>query len=265
MRNPLITLTTDFGTSDHYVGVMKGVISSIAPQARVVDITHDVQQFEISQGAYTISQAYPYFPKRTIHVVVVDPGVGTARRPLLAEMAGQYFVCPDNGVLSMIYERGPHKIRHLTNEEFFLPLKSRTFDGRDVFAPVAAHLANGVSPARFGKLIDNHLRLNMARPAQTGKRTWTGVVLSVDRFGNLVTNLHIDHFQSIRERPFELGIGFEKISNLAISFSEFPPGERMVIVGSGGFLEVVANQASAAKLLGCGVGSPVELVFPPSR
>src|SRR5947209_10040876 len=164
MRDALVTLTTDFGTSDHFVGVMKGVISGIVPQARIVDITHQVQPFEIADGAFLIAQAYSHFPKKTIHVVVVDPGVGSARRPLLVEMAGQYFVAPDNGVLSMVYSRAPHKARHITNEAYFLKPVSLTFHGRDVFAPVAAHLASGVAPSRFGKTISDHVRLTSDNP-----------------------------------------------------------------------------------------------------
>lgn len=262
MRLPLITLTTDFGLSDHFTGVMKGVISGIAPHARVVDVTHEIPPFEIAHAAYTVSQTYRYFPPKTIHVIVVDPGVGSERRPVLARIAGQFFVCPDNGVLSMLFEREAYQVRHLTNEDLFLKTRSRTFDGRDVFAPVAAHLANGVPPARFGKLISDPVRLQLARPVQTGKRGWTGAVLSVDRFGNLITSFHIDQFPAVRERRFELGIGFEKLSRLARSFSEGAPGELLVIVGSGGFLEVAVNQGSAAKRLGCAAGSPVELVFP---
>lgn len=261
MRNPVITLTTDFGTADHFVGVMKGVILGIAPQARVVDITHEIQPFEINQAGYAISQAYSYFPAKTIHVIVVDPGVGSKRRPLLAEMAGQYFVCPDNGVLSMILDREKDKTRHLTNTDFFLDAVSQTFHGRDIFAPCAAHLANGAAPARFGKIVHDLVRLNTGRPVQTGKATWTGAVLSVDRFGNLITSLHISDFRSIRVRRFELRLGFEKITELSSTFSDRLTGELMLVVGSGGFLEVAANQASAAKLLGCGLGSPVELML----
>src|ERR1700730_4472253 len=132
MLKPIITLTTDFGTSDHYAGSMRGVILGIAPTAHIVDISHDVQPFEITDGAFTIAQAYPYFPKKTIHVVVVDPGVGSARRPLLADMGGQYFVAPDNGVLSMVFAREQPKVRHITSERFFLHPVSRTFHGRDV-------------------------------------------------------------------------------------------------------------------------------------
>lgn len=259
MLNPLITLTTDFGSRDHFVGVMKGVILGIAPRARLIDISHEVQAFEVSEGAFTIAQAYRYFPKRTIHVVVVDPGVGSSRRPLLAEMAGQYFIAPDNGVLSMIFSREQPRVRVITNERYFLQPVSRTFHGRDIFAPSAAHLAAGVLPVKFGKRIDDFLKLTLDQPNRTGKRTWTGAVLKIDHFGNLITNLHIDSFPDVRTRPFELNIGLEKLNRLALTFSEGNPGELFVIIGSSGYLEVTANQTSAAKRLGCGVGSPVEL------
>jgi S-adenosylmethionine hydrolase len=257
-----ITLTTDFGHVDHFVGVMKGVILGIAPDTQIVDISHDVEAFELTEGAFVIAQAYRYFPKKTVHVIVIDPGVGSARRPILAEIAGQYFVAPDNGILSMIFSREPEKkVRHVTNEKYFLQPVSRTFHGRDVFAPVAAHLASGVPPSRFGKVIDDYVRVNVDKPTRTGKRVWTGKVLKVDRFGNLITKLHIDEFPEIRTRHFELNAGLQQISRLASTFSEVPPGEFFVVVGSSGYLEVVANQGSAAKMLGCATGSPVELTF----
>jgi S-adenosylmethionine hydrolase len=261
MLHPLITLTTDFGSSDHFVGVMKGVIAGIARQAQIVDITHEVSAFEVSDGAYTVAQAYRFFPRKTIHVVVVDPGVGSARRPILAEMGGQYFVAPDNGVLSMIYSREQPRVRHISAERYFLKPVSRTFHGRDIFAPVAAHLAAGVVPARFGKRIEDFLKLTLDQPSRTGKRAWTGTVLKVDHFGNLITNLHIDEFGDVRTRPFEMNIGLETISRLALTFSEGNQGELFVIAGSSGYLEVTANQSAAAKRLGCGVGSPVELTI----
>lgn len=257
--DPLITLTTDFGTSDHFVGAMKGVILGISPRARIVDITHEIAAFEISEAAFVIAQASRYFPKKTIHVVVVDPGVGSARRPLLAEMGGQYFVAPDNGVLSMIFAREKAKVRHISSDAYFLQPLSATFHGRDIFAPVAAHLAAGIPPARFGKRIEDHLRLNLGQPTRTGKRTWTGVILKVDRFGNLITNLHIDEFPDMRTRHFELNVGLQQLAGLAPTFSAGAPGELLVIVGSSGFIEVAANQASAAKILGCASGSPIEL------
>ncbi len=236
MTRRIVTLTTDFGLSDHYVGVMKGVILGIQPAAQVVDISHGVQPFEIADGAFTIAQAYRYFPKKTIHVVVVDPGVGSARRPLLAEMAGQYFVAPDNGVLSMIFAREHAKVRHIVSERFFLPEVSRTFHGRDVFSPVAAHLA-------------------------TGQSAWTGTILKADHFGNLFTNFHIDRFPAIRTHAFSLNAGLQSIARLALTFSECAPGELFVIVGSSGYLEIAASQGSAAQTLGCSAGSPVELTI----
>src|ERR1700729_3126348 len=151
MPAPILTLTTDFGLSDHFVGVMKGVILGILPEVQLIDVSHGIQPYGIADGAFTIAQAYRYFPKKTVHVVVVDPGVGSARRPLLAEMAGQYFVAPDNGVLSMVLAREKRKVRHITNERYFLDPVSRTFHGRDIFSPVAAHLTTGVTPAQFGR------------------------------------------------------------------------------------------------------------------
>ncbi len=261
MPKPIITLTTDFGTSDHYAGTMKGVILGIAPGAQIVDISHEVQAFEVTDGAFTIAQAYPYFPKKTIHVVVVDPGVGSTRRPLLAEMAGQYFIAPDNGVLSMIFARERAKVRHATDKKYFLDPLSRTFHGRDVFAPVAAHLASGVLPAKFGPRIDDHLRLNFEQPTRTGKRAWTGAILKVDRFGNLITNLHVAQFPGIKTHAFGLNVGLQTVSRLALTFTECAPGELFVVVGSSGYFEVATNQGSAAKALGCAAGSPIELVL----
>jgi S-adenosylmethionine hydrolase len=261
MTKRIIALTTDFGTSDHYTGAMKGVILGIHPGAQIVDITHQVPPFEISDGAFTIAQASPYFPKKTIHVVVVDPGVGSARRPLLAEMAGQYFIAPDNGVLSMIFARAKPRVRHITNHRYFLEPVSRTFHGRDVFAPIAAHLANGIPPSRFGPKINDYLHLTFEKPNRRGPQTWTGNILKVDRFGNLITNLHVHEFAGVSTRPFELKLGTQIIKRLALTFTECETGELFVIVGSSGFLEVAANRGAAANILGCGAGSPVELTI----
>ena len=261
MTRPIITLTTDFGLSDHFVGVMKGVILGIEPAAQVIDISHGVQPFQIADGAFTIAQAYGYFPKKTIHVVVVDPGVGSARRPLLAEIAGQYFIAPDNGVLSMVFAREKPKVRHITTERYFLHPVSRTFHGRDVFSPVAAHLAAGVRPAQFGQRIDDYLRATFGTPAQTGPHAWTGTILKADHFGNLVTNFHIDQFPSVRTRAFALKAGLQVIARLALTFSECAPGQLFAIVGSSGFLEVAVSEGSAAVTSGCGAGSPVELTL----
>jgi S-adenosylmethionine hydrolase len=259
MPRRIVTLTTDFGLSDHFTGVMKGVILSIAPAVEIVDITHQIGAFEISEGAFAIAEAYRYFPKKTVHVIVVDPGVGTSRRPIVAEAVGQFFVAPDNGVLSMIYAREKHKVRAIVRDQYFLKPVSRTFHGRDVFAPTAAHLAKGVSAARFGKLIDNYCKLKFAEPVRTGKRFWQGAVLKVDHFGNLITNFHIAEFPSLRTRPFQLTCGQAALTGLCDTFAEGPAGEPVLIVGSSGYVEIAANQGSAAKMLACGAGSPVDL------
>jgi len=276
MRHPVISLTTDFGTADHYVGTMKAVILGIAPGACIVDVSHQIPPFDIMDGAYLIAQGARYFPPKSIHVVVVDPGVGSARRPILAEAHGQFFIAPDNGVLSMIFETaggaGPRPaalsqgaskevVRHITADRYFLKPTSQTFHGRDVFAPTAAHLAAGIPPSRFGKRIHDYLRLDFSRPRRTGKHVWTGLVLHVDRFGNLVTNFHLDEFPGVAARGFEMNVGLEKLSRLVANFSEAQPGELVAIVGSSRYLEVVANQASAAKRLGCGAGAPIELIL----
>jgi S-adenosylmethionine hydrolase len=261
VTRPVITLTTDFGLSDHFVGVMKGVILGIQPAAQIVDISHGVQPYEIVDGAFTIAQAYRYFPKKTIHVVVVDPGVGSSRRPLLAEMGGQYFVAPDNGVLSMVFAREKPQVRHITTERYFLHPISRTFHGRDVFSPVAAHLTVGVTPAKFGKRIEDYLRASFDKPERTGQHKWNGVILKADHFGNLATNFHIDQFPSLRTHAFSLNVGSQAITRLALTYSECAAGELFAIVGSSGYIEVAASQGSAAKALGCGAGSPVELTI----
>ncbi len=262
MSRRIITLTTDFGLSDHFVGVMKGVIAAIAPAAEVIDISHGVEPYNIADGAFTIAQAYHYFPKRTIHVVVVDPGVGSARRPLLAEAGGQFFIAPDNGVLSMILAAEPKpRVRHITAEKYFLHPVSRTFHGRNVFSPVAAHLAARVAPGEFGKLIDDYLRASFDHPAKTGPRTWTGVILKADHFGNLATNFHIDRFPAIRTHAFSLKLGSRTIARLALTFSECAPGELFAIVGSSGYVEIAAAEDSAARALGCGSGAPLVLTI----
>jgi S-adenosylmethionine hydrolase len=261
MPRPIITLSSDFGTSDHYAGVMKGVILGICPTAQIVDITHEITPYEITEGAFTIAQVYPYFPKRTVHVVVVDPGVGTSRRPILVEAAGQYFIGPDNGVLAMVYHREKSKVRELTNDKYFRKPVSRTFHGRDIFSPCAAHLAGGVKPALFGKLLHDYLLPLFMKPIRSGKRTWSGAILKIDHYGNLITNLHIDEFPDVKLRPVEIHAGLSTIRRLAMNYADTEQDEIFAIIGSSGYLEISVNQSSAAKKLGCETGSPVELTF----
>ena len=259
MPQSLITLTTDFGLSDHFVGAMKGVILRIAPRVRIVEITHEITPFEIPEAAFAVAQVYRFFPPKTVHVVVVDPGVGTARRPILAEAAGQYFIGPDNGVFSMIYSREKHKVREITAERYFFRPVSRTFHGRDIFAPVAAHLARDGGPARFGRLIQDYLKSSFDKAVRTGKRMWTGNILKIDRFGNLITNFPFEDFAAIEHRPFEMTIGPRRITQFVRTYAEAEPGELVLVEGSSGYLEVAVNQGSAAKIVGCAVGTQAEL------
>jgi S-adenosylmethionine hydrolase len=259
MPHPTITLTTDFGLTDHYVGAMKGVILSICPAAQIVDISHQVTPYEIAEGAYVLAQCWRYFPKKTVHIVVVDPGVGTARRPILAEAGGHIFIAPDNGVLGMIYAQEKHKVRLIGNARYFHQPVSRTFHGRDIFAPAGAHVAKGVPPARVGRPIHDYLRPHFAAPERTGKHYWTGTILKIDHFGNVITNFRLADFPQVETRPFELQAGPYVITRLAANYADATPGELFAIVGSSGYLEVSTGQASAAKILGCAAGAPVEL------
>jgi S-adenosylmethionine hydrolase len=238
---------------------MKGVVAGIAPAARVIDISHDVAPHNVTEAAFVIAEAWPYFPKRTIHMVVVDPGVGTSRRPILAEVGGHFFIAPDNGVLSMVFDAAMHKVRVISNPKFMRRDISRTFHGRDVFAPAAAHLAKGAQPGAFGKLIQDFVRIWIAQPSPKGQDAWRGAILKVDRFGNLITNFAAREFGSISARPFEMRAGTQRIHRLALTYADTAVGELFVIVGSSGYLEIAANQTSAASLIDCSAGAPVEL------
>lgn len=259
MPRPILTLTTDFGLQDHFVAAMKGVILTIAPTAEIVDITHQITPFDINEAAFTLAEAWRYFPKKTVHVVVVDPGVGSARRPILAQAAGQSFVAPDNGVLSLIYHQEKCKVREITATKYMRSEVSQTFHGRDVFAPVAAHLGKGVPVASIGKLIEDPVKLPGIQPHRAGRRAWSGTVLKIDRFGNLITNFSRTEFPTLASMKFCLTAGLEQIIWLRSSYADGPFGEPFAIWGSSGFLEVSVNQASAAKQLGVGVGAPMEL------
>jgi hypothetical protein len=259
MPRSIVTLTTDFGTTDHFAGSMKGVVMGLAPLTTVVDITHEIKPFAIEEAAFTIAQAYPLFPKKTIHVVVVDPGVGSARRPVLIEAAGQFFVGPDNGVFSMICAAEKYSARHLTNTRYFLKTVSQTFHGRDIFAPVAGHIAKGVPSAKFGPRVTDLLRNDWFEPQRTSRRVWTGTILKEDRFGNLISNLKMSEFDLPNRRTFEVRIGMQRIHECVRAYADAPIGELFVIEGSSGYIEVCANQSSAAKALGCGVGAPIEV------
>jgi S-adenosylmethionine hydrolase len=263
-HRPIVTLTTDFGTNDHFVGAVKGVILDIVPEAAIVDISHAVQAFDVLDGALTISQTYSYFPTGTVHMIVVDPGVGTARRPIIASSDGYHFVAPDNGVLSMIYAKEERiHVRHVTAEHYFHQPVSNTFHGRDIFAPVAAYLAKMVDSHKFGDEIEDYVRFAAPKPKPAGENRIRAVVLKVDRFGNLISNVTPDDVPALfaGKAAFKIVVGNREITELRGNYAEGAPGEVFGILGSMGYLEIVANRAAAAQITGAGKGSAVSIIL----
>ncbi len=260
-RPHIVTLTTDFGLVDHFVGAMKGVLLQVFPEVRIVDITHAVQAFDVFDGALAIAESYSYFPAGTVHMVVVDPGVGSERRPILATVGEHYFVAPDNGVLSLVYERAESVlVREITSSHYFRQPMSSTFHGRDVFAPVAANLAKGVDTAKFGDEITDYVRFAAPKPKMLPDRSLRGIVLKIDRFGNLVTNIRAsDAPQLFGENapPFRITAGKQEITEICTHYAEGAPGKVFGILGSMGYLEISSNRGTAAKLLGIGKGAEV--------
>ena len=261
MARPIITLTTDYGTNDHLVGTLKGVILKINPDATIVDISHDVTPYDLLDGALAIGSSYSYFPPRTIHVVVVDPGVGTERRPLLVTGETQYFVGPDNGVLSLVYEREENVlVRHANVEHYYLQPVSKTFHGRDVFAPVAAWLSKGSQASAMGEEITDYKKFAMPKPKVADGLT-KGVVLRVDSFGNIITNFRAEDLPAVamEQGAVQFMVGTQSVSKLVDTFARGNAGEAFAYIGSTGFVEIGINRGNAAKSLGIGRGAQVTL------
>ncbi|HKW35108.1 MAG TPA: SAM-dependent chlorinase/fluorinase [Candidatus Acidoferrum sp.] len=258
MANAIITLTTDYGTNDHLVGTLKGVILKVNPDVTIVDITHNVTPFDLLDGALAIGSAYAYFPPKTVHVVVVDPGVGTERRPLLVSAANQYFVAPDNGVLSMIYEREPEGlvVRHANAEHYYLQPVSKTFHGRDIFAPVAAWLTKGWQTSGMGDEIEDYKRFSLPRPKEADGVV-KGVILRADAFGNLITNFRQEDLPG--DGSVKLQVGTQSITRLVDTFAQGNGTEPFAYLGSSGFVEIGVNKGNAARTLGLGRGTAVVL------
>lgn len=263
MTPPPITLTTDFGTSDHLVGAMKGVLCSILPEARIFDITHEVARFDVLDAALTVAGHYRYWPADTIHVVVVDPGVGTARRPILVHAGVHFFLAPDNGVLSLVFERESRfRAWHITNERFFLHPVSRTFHGRDIFAPAAAWLARIREPESFGPEVADCERFALPKP-RISPAAIRGTILRADRFGNLLTNLRPEEAPQLATgASFRLKTGHAEITRRVQTFGEGAPGAPCLLVGSSGYFELAVNGGSAAEATGAGPGSDFTVEFP---
>lgn len=259
MSNPIVTLTTDYGTNDHLVGTVKGVILKVNPDVTIVDITHNVVAYDLLDGALAIGSAYRYFPSKTVHVVIIDPGVGTERRPLLVSGEQHFFVGPDNGVLSVVYSREERlAVRHVTAEHYFLQPVSKTFHGRDVFAPVAAWLTKTWQSQSFGEEIQDYIRFSLPKP-KTADGVLKGVVLRVDTFGNLMTNFAIGDLPEgmMKNGSLNMQVGQKKVQHFSETFANGPAGQPTAILGSSGFIEIAVNRGNAARVLGVSRGAEV--------
>jgi S-adenosylmethionine hydrolase len=262
MSRPITTLTTDFGQADAYVGTMKGVILGICPETALVDLAHDIHPQAVQQAAYVLSTAAPYFPPGTVHLVVVDPGVGSERRPIVVQTERYTYVAPDNGVLGLALRQDrPGLAVHLTELPYRLSQVSATFHGRDIFAPAAAHLARGIDPREMGAQIplSDLVTLPTLQPQQNSAGIWSGQILHIDRFGNLITNLlPPSDLQLATSNSCVIAAG-RHIAGLSRTFSDVAPGELVAYVGSSGYLEIAEREGNAAKRLGMEVGDQIQV------
>jgi hypothetical protein len=264
-HRPIITLITDFGAQDHYAGTIKGAILNINPDVEIVDICHQVSPYDVFEAAYALVQSYRYFPRGSIHLIVVDPGVGTARRPILACAGHYHFVAPDNGVLSLLFTREENaQVWHVTADHYFLNPVSSTFHGRDIFAPVAAWLSRGVKEEKFGEPITDYVKFSSPTPKRVSENLVKGMTLKVDSFGNVITNIRpedVPELFSENPPPFKIIVNGQEITRLNLSYSLGRPSELFAIVGSSGFIEICTNRGSAAKLLNANRGMEVGVVI----
>jgi S-adenosylmethionine hydrolase len=255
----IITLTTDFGTTDGYAASLKGVIATICHEAHVLDITHEIEPQNIRQAAIVLAISAPYFPAETIHVAVVDPGVGTARQILAVNGGGQIFIAPDNGILGVIFERFPdHTAYSVQNKALFLERVSRTFHGRDIMAPVAAHLASGVPIEEVGPVTDQYVR-GIFPHAKITENSLIGQIIYRDRFGNLFTNISYEELLKLGCKEYRIRAGYTRIDKLSQSYSDVQKGELLCLIGSGGYLEIALREGSAADKLRFPLGTEVEV------
>lgn len=263
--NPIITLITDYGNRDYYAGALKGVILGLAPDVRIIDITHEIQPHQILPAAFLLRQVWSWFPPDTIHLAVVDPGVGSDRNILLGRYGGRYVVAPDNGLLTLVHHDMPAEVLHVIRDPRHVsPEPSATFHGRDIMAPAAARLALGASPHEFGPATD---RIELMSVDDRAERTDKGLragVLYVDHFGTMVTNIRKDQ---LAELPAQRGtwamyVNDQSIGPIRTTFSDVDKGEPVALVGSSGFVEIAVNQGSAVELFGPAEAADVELRLP---
>tara|TARA_R110000868_G_scaffold408293_5_gene690994 strand:- start:25657 stop:26445 length:789 start_codon:yes stop_codon:yes gene_type:complete len=257
----IITFTTDFGLLDHYVSAMKAVILGIAPEARLIDVSNDIPAQDIMAGAWVVRNSAFLFPPNTVHLVVVDPGVGTDRNPIVLKIEDQYFVGPDNGIFSLLYDEFKYKAYKLNSAKYWRKDRSRTFHGRDIFAPVAAHISNGVSLEELGEPIKELVTYHWAVPLgdKDGLQGW---VIHIDRFGNLITNISENLLEDTAgRRKVKIYVGNTIIDHLVNTFGDVEPGEPVAFIGSSGMLEVGINKGNAAKMLSVDKGAQISLVL----
>jgi len=264
----IISLLSDFGHKDPYVAEMKAVILSIAPQARIVDITHEIEKFNIRMGAYVLASAAPYFPPNTIHVAVVDPGVGTKRRSIIAETNRSLYVGPDNGLLMLAaHKERIKKVYQIDNPKYMLSKVSKTFHGRDIFAPAAAHLAQGNKPSDFGPAIQDYILPEFAKP-HPRKGELLGEVLHIDDFGNIISNISAEDLERARfheGNSLLVKLGGKTLTiRFCSAYGEVASGTPLALIGSSNFLEVAVNQESASRIFRAKVGDTFHVSVPAS-
>ncbi|MBD0371625.1 MAG: SAM-dependent chlorinase/fluorinase [Pyrinomonadaceae bacterium] len=263
-QSSFVSLLTDFGTKDYFVGAMKGALLSVNPQVQIIDITHEIPPHDIYAGAFQLLAAYRSFPAKTVHVAVVDPGVGSTRRPVLVASRDYFFVGPDNGLFSYVCEREEQvRVFHLTNEKYFRSTVSATFHGRDLFAPVAGAVSSGVAPEELGPEITDYIRLEPLAVRAVGAGQLEAAVIHVDRFGNCITSITRDDLTvEMLAKGARLVIRGREITSFRKFFAEDGTGasELFAVWGSAGFLEIAAFKASAARLLGIERGEPVLII-----
>lgn len=262
----IITLLTDFGTKDAYVGVMKGVMLSINPSAKVVDVCHYIDPQDLIAAAYLINSSYRYFPKGTIHIIVVDPGVGGSRSIVAVKLSGHIFLAPDNGVLTLLMDEGEvDTIVRVENSRYFLDSISRTFHGRDIFAPVGSHVSMGVPIEKLGSrlVLQDLSRLNIPKPYLSNKDELTGVIISIDRFGNCISNIDENCLRKFvkngSEKKLEINIGKTVIKSLSYTYTDAEPKRPLALIGSFGYLEIASNCENAGQMLNIKKGDTIIL------
>ena len=263
----IITLTTDFGYKDEYVGLMKGVILGINPNVTIIDLCHKIEAQNVIEAAYLIRSAYSYFPKNTMHVIIVDPGVGSQRKIIFSKTNKHYFLAPDNGILDLIFEdHMPDYIYSVTNTDYFLHPISNTFHGRDIFAPVSSHILNGLNPDNIGENIsfEDMVHLKIQRPVMDKNGILQGSIISIDTFGNLTTNIDRKIFKkaSFDEKNIQIIIGNEIIKGISNSYNTVLKGKILAIFGSREYLEIAANRGNAQKKLAVKNGHKIKLFKP---